>query len=84
MQHFADSAHAQAIAGVLALAADQALPADQVEVQVLAAAQKLRRAEDKRELKALLSQPLSSLSAEERESLTERLKLGRNGGPAAQ
>ena len=84
VQHFADSAHAQAIAGVLALAADQALPADQVEVQVLAAAQKLRRAEDKRELKALLSQPLSSLSAEERESLTERLKLGRNGGPAAQ
>jgi DNA primase len=83
VQHFADSAHAQAIAAVLALAADQALPADQVEVQVLAAAQKLRRAEGQRELHALLSQPLSSLSAEERESLTERLKAGRNDGPAA-
>jgi DNA primase len=83
VQHFADSTHAQAIAAVLALAADQALPADQVEVQVLAAAQKLRRAEEQRELKALLSQPLSSLSAEERESLTERLKVGRNGDPAA-
>jgi DNA primase len=83
VQHFADSTHAQAIAAVLALAADQALPADQVEVQVLAAAQKLRRAEGQRELHALLSQPLSSLSAEERESLTERLKAGRNDGPAA-
>jgi DNA primase len=83
VQHFADSTHAQAIAAVLALAADQALPADQVEVQVLAAAQKLRRAEGQRELHALLSQPLSSLSAEERESLTERLKAGRNAGPAA-
>jgi DNA primase len=83
VQHFADSTHAQAIAAVLALAADQALPGDQVEVQVLAAALKLRRSEEQRELKALLSQPLSSLSAEERESLTERLKVGRNGDPAS-
>ncbi|MDQ2916360.1 MAG: DNA primase [Pseudomonadota bacterium] len=74
VQYFAGSDHAGALAGVLASAADQALSPEQVEVQVLAAAARLRRAEDQRSLRAMLSQPLEALTAEERETLTQRLK----------
>ena len=81
VQFFADTPHAGMLAAVLALAADQALPADQVEVQVLAAAEKLRSAEDRRAVSLMLSQPLSALSATEREALAERLKTSRNAGP---
>ena len=81
VQFFADTPHAGMLAAVLALAADQALPADQVEVQVLAAAEKLRSAEDRRAVSVMLSQPLSALSATEREALAERLKTSRNAGP---
>jgi len=80
VQFFAGTAHAEALAVVLASAADQALPADQVEVHVLAAAEKLRRASDQRAVNALLAQPLSKLSTEDRRTLTERIKAARNRG----
>jgi DNA primase len=81
IQHFAGSDHAGAIAAVLASAADQALPADQVEVQVLAAAERVRRTEVQRIVNAMLAQPLSSLTAEERETLPERLQASREPHP---
>jgi DNA primase len=81
VQFFADGPHADMVAAALALAADQALPADQVEVQVLAAAEKLRFAQDRRALDAMLAQPLSALSAAEREVLAQRLQASRNAGP---
>lgn len=79
VQYFAGTAHAPALAAVLASAADQALPAEQVEVQVLAAAERLRRAEDQRAVNVLLAQPLSALTAEERQTLTARLQAARDG-----
>jgi DNA primase len=75
IQYFSGTAHADAIAEVLALAADQALRADQVEADVLAAAEKVRRAEAQRAVSALLKQPLSTLTAAQREMLA---KVGRN------
>ena len=74
VQHFADSDHAAALAAVLASAADHALTAEQVEVQVLAAADRLRDAANRRAVHALLQQPLETLSAAEREALARRLK----------
>ena len=74
VQHFAATAHEALIAQVLASAADQAIGADQVEVDVLAAVAKLRQAEDQRAVTALLSQPLASLTAAQREMLA---KVGR-------
>ena len=79
VQFFAGTAHEGALAAVLASAADQALPVEQVEVQVLAAAEKLRQAEDRRAVNAMLSQPLSALSAEERETLSQRIKAAGSG-----
>ena len=76
IQHFSGTAHADPIAEVLALAADQALTADQVEADVLAAAEKLRRADAQRAVSALLKQPLSALTAAQREMLA---KVGRKG-----
>ena len=76
VQYFAGTGHAASIAAVLASAADQALPAAQVEVQVLAAAERLRRAEDQRAVHAMLAQPLEALSGEEREKLVQRLRAG--------
>ena len=64
------------VASVLAAAADQAIGAEQVEVAVLAAVDKLRQAEEKRAVAALLTQPLSSLSTAQREMLA---KAGRKG-----
>jgi DNA primase len=74
VQHFADSEHAPLLADVLASAADHALSAEQVEVHVLAAAERLRRAEDERSLQAMLAQPFEALTSEEREALARRLK----------
>jgi DNA primase len=71
VQHFAGTAHGELIAQVLASAADQAIGADQVEVDVLAAVQKLRQAEDQRAVTALLSQPLATLTAAQREMLAK-------------
>jgi hypothetical protein len=76
VQYFAGTGHAASIAAVLASAADQALPAAQVEVQVLAAAERLRRADDQRAVHAMLAQPLEALSGEEREKLVQRLRAG--------
>ena len=76
VQHFAGTAHGEAVASVLAAAADQAIGAEQVEVAVLAAVDKLRQAEEKRAVAALLTQPLSSLSTAQREMLA---KAGRKG-----
>ncbi|HEX6793741.1 MAG TPA: DNA primase [Casimicrobiaceae bacterium] len=74
IQYFSGTVHADAIAAVLALAADQALTSDQVEADVLAAAEKLRHAEAQRAVSALLEQPLSALTAAQREMLA---KVGR-------
>jgi DNA primase len=82
IQHFAGTEHADTLAGVLASAADQALTAEQVEVQVLAAAERLRQAADRREVQALLAQPLEALSADEREILAQRLGAGARGAHA--
>ena len=73
VQHFAGSPHAGVLAEVLASAADQELSSEQAETQVLAAAERWRRADEQRALQALLQQPLEQLSAEERESLTRGL-----------
>jgi hypothetical protein len=74
VQHFADSEHAPLLADVLASAADHALSAEQVEVHVLAAAERMRRAQDERTLQAMLAQPFEALTSEERETLARRLK----------
>ena len=66
--------HEAVIAQVLAAAADQAIGADQVEVDVLAAVARLRQAQEQRSVTALLSQPLASLTAAQREMLA---KVGR-------
>jgi DNA primase len=79
VQHFAGTSHADALADVLASAADQALTAEQVEVQVVAAAERLRDAADQRVLSALLQQPLEALSSEERKALLQRLQAGARG-----
>ncbi|HEX6136776.1 MAG TPA: DNA primase [Casimicrobiaceae bacterium] len=82
VQRFADTEHAGAIADVLASAADQALTAEQAEVQVLAAAERLRQVADRRALQALLQQPLETMSADERAALARRLRdsVPRAGG----
>ena len=82
VQHFADSDHAGTLAAVLASAADHALTAEQVEIQVLAAAERLREAADRRAVHALLQQPLETLSAAEREALAQRLKATAAREPA--
>ena len=74
IQHFSDTGQAAALAEVLAAATDQALTAEQVEVQVLAAAGRLRHAADQRGLRALLARPLEALTAEERAALATRLR----------
>jgi DNA primase len=79
VQHFAGTAHADVLAEVLASAADQALAAEQVEVQVVAAAERLRQAAEERSLTALLRQPLETLSSDERATLVERLRAGARG-----
>jgi DNA primase len=79
IQHFAGTEHAIALTQVLASAADQALTPEQVEVQVLAAAERLRQAADQRALHALLQQPLEALSADDRDTLAQRLAAGARG-----
>jgi hypothetical protein len=74
IQYFAGTDHAGVLAEVLASAADQDLSSEQVETQVLAAAERWRHAAGQRELQALLRQPLEALGAEERESLTRGLR----------
>jgi DNA primase len=71
VQHFAGTAHGELIAHVLASAADQAIGAGQVEADVLGAVEKLRHAEDRRLVTALLSQPLATLTAAQREMLAK-------------
>ncbi len=79
IQHFAGSDHEGVLAELLASAADQELSAEQAETQVLAAAERWRRADAQRALQALLRQPLDQLSAEERESLTRGLAATARG-----
>ena len=74
VQHFAGTDHAGVLAEVLASAADQALSTEQVETQVLAAADRWRHADEQRALQALLRQPLEQLSADERASLARGLR----------
>ena len=71
VQHFAGTAHGELIAQALASAADQAIGADQVETDVLAAVEKLRQAEEQRAVTALLSQPLATLTAAQRQLLAK-------------
>jgi len=73
IQHFADSEHAAVLAEVLAAATDQDLAPEQVETQVLAAAERWRHADDQRALQSLLRQPLEALTPEERDALTRGL-----------
>ena len=61
------------LAEILASASDQALAPEQVETQVLAAAERWRHADDQRALQSLLRQPLEALSAAERDALTRGL-----------
>jgi len=81
LQYFAGSDHAEVLADVLASAADQALSAEQAETQVLAAAERWRHTEEQRALQMLLAQPLDKMSAEERETLTRRLKASAGSKP---
>jgi hypothetical protein len=74
VQHFAGTEHAALLADVLASAADHALSTEQVEVHVLAAAERLRRAQDQQSLHAMLAQPFDALTSEERETLARRLR----------
>jgi DNA primase len=79
IQHFAGSDHEAVLAEVLAAAADQQLSADQVEAQVLGAADRLRQADLKGSLQSLLSQPFEQLSADERTALTRGLMATATG-----
>ena len=79
IQHFAGSDHEGVLAELLASAADQELSAEQAETQVLAAAERWRRADAQRVLQTLMRQPLDQLSAEERESLTRGLAATARG-----
>jgi hypothetical protein len=79
IQHFAGSDHEGVLAELLASAADQELSAEQGETQVLAAAERWRRADAQRVLQTLMRQPLDHLSAEERESLTRGLAATARG-----
>ena len=74
IQHFAGTEHAGVLAEVLAVAADTELSPEQAETQVLAAAERLRRLEERRALSTLLAQPLEQLTGEEREALARGLK----------
>ena len=82
IQHFAGSLHAEVYAAALASAADHGLSPEQAQTQVLAAAERWRRQEDRRGLQTLLAQPLERLTPEERESLTQGLKAHAKPGPA--
>ena len=77
VQHFTGTPHAPLIADVLGAAADHALPSEQIEVQVSAAAARLRREAEQRALNAMLAKPLSSLTPGEREALS-RMKRPAN------
>ena len=77
LQHFAETPHADVLADVLASAADQELSAEQVETQVLAAADRWRQADEQRALHVLLQRPLEQLTAEQRESLSRGLAAAR-------
>jgi DNA primase len=83
VQHFAGTPHEQAISEVLAAAADQALAAEQIEVEVLGAAARLRREAEQRAVNAMLAKPLAALSSAEREALSARLKAVANAGGEA-
>ena len=79
IQHFAGTEHAAVLAEVLASAADQALSPEQAETQLIAAAERWRRASEQRALQALLRQPLDTLTAEERQELTRGLAATARG-----
>ena len=76
VQHFAGTEHERGIAEVLAITADQALTVEQVEVEVLAAAAKLREDAEQQAVKALLAKPLGSHTPTELEALSRRFKAG--------
>ena len=65
--------------GVLASAVDHELSPEQVETQVLGAAERWRHADLKDALQSLLRQPLEQLSAAEREALTRGLMATARG-----
>jgi hypothetical protein len=70
VQRFAASPHEAVLTEVLAAAADQALPLEQVEVQVVAAADRMRHEAEQRVLNEMLAKPLSALTQGEREALS--------------
>jgi DNA primase len=79
VQHFAGTDHAGVFAEVLASAVDHELSPEQVETQVLGAAERWRHADLKDALQSLLRQPLEQLSAAEREALTRGLMATARG-----
>jgi DNA primase len=78
VQHFAGTPHEAVLAEVLAAAADQGLPVEQIEVQVAAAAARLRQEADQRVLNQMLAKPLSALTPGEREALSRMKAPGSN------
>jgi DNA primase len=80
VQHFAETEHAAVLAEVLASAADQDLSADQVETEVLAAADRYRKLEEQRALAAILTQPLEQLNADQRATLARSLGASNRSG----
>ncbi|MBS0326249.1 MAG: DNA primase [Proteobacteria bacterium] len=80
IQHFAETAHADVFAAVLAAALDQQISAPQAETQVLAAAERWRERERQQGVRTLLAQPLDRLSADERRSLAAALAARAKGG----
>jgi DNA primase len=73
VQHFAGTEHAGVLADVLASATDQDLSAEQVETEVLAAAERYRKLQEQRALAAMLTQPLEQLNADQRAALARSL-----------
>ncbi|HET9669701.1 MAG TPA: DNA primase [Casimicrobiaceae bacterium] len=80
VQRFAATPHEGVLTEVLAAAADQALPLEQVEVQVVAAAARLRHEAEQRVLNEMLAKPLSALTPGEREALS-RMKAPASNPP---
>ena len=80
VQHFAATPHEAVLTDVLAAAADQALPVEQIEVQVVAAAARLRHEAEQRVLNEMLAKPLSALTQGERDALS-RMKAPASNSP---
>ena len=79
VQHFVGTEHASVLAEVLASATDQDLSAEQVETEVLAAAERYRKLQEQRALAAMLTQPLEQLNADQRAALARSLNAAARG-----